>query len=294
MPIIETNAGLTLDCILVATDFTEASERASEYAESLARRFSSRMVLTHIVDLSIATQSEQAVVGRPIEEMRQTGSRNMKHTLGKLRSLGIRATGEILEAHNLPEMIVHLANEIRPNLIILGTHARHGMSKAILGSCAEDVIRHATCPVLTVGPRAKKPSSSFSNIVLATGLKHNPAVKTAVALTIGEDSYARVHLCYSMESPASAIASTFDSELNHEEALRKLVPRGIYEHCQTDCSVQHADPAAHILDLARKTHADLIVMGATRSHTWFGSLSNGIVSQVLAKAECPVMTVCTT
>jgi nucleotide-binding universal stress UspA family protein len=293
MPIIESSTGLALDRILMATDFTEASEPALEYAQMLAKRFSSRLVLLHVVDLSIATHSEAAVVGRPIAEMRQAGIENMECAIIAMRKAGVNVTHQILESHNPPEVIVRLADQIKANLIVLGTHARHGLNRFIMGSCAEGVIRHANCPVLTVGPHAKKPNGSFSQIVFATDLGHDAATKAAVALTIGEDSNARIHLCYALEGTVTNMARTLESELKSEEALRKLVPRGVYERCETDCAVDHADAAPHILQLAQNTHADLIVMGARRSPHWFGTLSEGIVGRVLSRAESPVMTVCT-
>jgi nucleotide-binding universal stress UspA family protein len=293
MPIIESSSGLTLDRVMVATDFQKSSEPAFDYGLMLAKRFASRMILAHIVDLSIATQSEQAVVGTPLEQLRSHGAQNMQRVLAQLQEAGVTATGRIIEAHNVAEAIIGLAVQERADLIVLGTTARHGLSRAILGSCAEGVIRHAKCPVLTVGPHAKGPGAAFGNIVFATDLQHDAAEKAAVALTVGEDSNAKIHFCYALENPDDNINRSFEAEIKCEEALRRLVPRGTYEHCQTHCNVEIGDPAPHILEQARKTNADLIVMGARPSPHWFGTLPAGTVSHVLAEAECPVMTVCT-
>jgi nucleotide-binding universal stress UspA family protein len=296
MPVIDTSVGLTLDRILVATDFAGPSTVAFEYAKALARRFSSRLVLAHVIDLSVATRSERAVVGSLIDDMRRSGTDNMERTLTELESSGFRATGQTVEAHNTAAAIIGLSQQIKADMIVMGTHARHGLSRAILGSCAEGVIRHATCPVLTVGPYAKRPargSFSFSNIVFATDLRQDAAEKAAVALTIGEDSFAKIHLCYALEKPGDSISRTLEAQLQCENALRKLVPQGAYEHCDTDCVVEHGDAAPHILDVAGKVDADLIVMGARRSTNWLATLSEGVVGHVLAKATCPVMTVCT-
>ncbi len=296
MPVIDTSIGLSLDRILVATDFVGPSSIALEYARALAKRFSSRLVLAHVVDLSVATRSERAAVGFPIDEMRRSSAACMEQTLTELQSSGLRATGETLEAHNTAAAIIGLAQQIKADMIVMGTHARHGLTRAILGSCAEGVIRHATCPVLTVGPYARHPvegSFSFLNIVFATDLRHDAAEKAAVALTIGEDSSAKIHLCYALEKPGDNISRTLEAEWKCENALRKLVPQGAYDHCDTDCVVEHGDPAPHILELARKVDADLVVMGARRSTNWLATLSEGVVGHVLAKAKCPVMTVCT-
>lgn len=292
MPVIENYVGLALERVLVATNFAEDSSLALQYGKALAKRSSSRMVVAHVVDLSVATRSERAVVGIPVDEMRRTSTENMERTLTELQSSGFRATGQTIEAHNTAAAIVGLSEQVKADLIVMGTHARHGLNRVILGSCAEGVIRHATCPVLTVGPRAKPPADSFSNIVFATDLQHNAAEKAAVALTIGEDSYAKIHMCYALEKPGNDISSTLETRLKCVEALRRLVPQGIYEHCDADCVIEHGDAATHILEAAVKVSADLIIMGARRSMNWL-TVSEGVVGRVLARAECPVMTVCT-
>lgn len=296
MPVIDQRIGLTLDRILVATDFAGPSNVAFEYARALAKRFSSRLVLAHVVDLSMGTSSGNAIAAPLVEDIRRSDAEKMDKTLMELEGSGVRATGQTVEARNISAAILGLAHEIKADMIVMGTHARHGIKRAFLGSCAEGVIRHATCPVLTVGPHVKRPakiSVSFSKIVFATDLRHDAAEKAAVALTIGEDSFAKIYMCYALEKPSDSIARTLEAQLKCEDALRKLVPQGAYEHCDTDYVVEYGSAAPHILKLASKVGADLIVMGARRNTNWLATSSEGIVGHVLAESECPVMTVCT-
>lgn len=296
MPVIDSRVGLTLDRILVATDFTKPSEQAGAYAKALAKRFSSKLTVTHVVDLSVAVRSASAAVGFQIDDMRRIGAENMEHTLADLGMSGLRASGQTLESHNPAAAIVGLSQQLKVDLIVMGTNARHGLSRAILGSCAEGVIRHATCPVLIVGPRARRPAEnhfSFSTIVFATDLQHDAAEKAAVALAIGEDGSAKVYLCYTLEKPNGDITSTLENQMKCEEALRKLAPQSMYESCGVEPDVEYGDPATHIVQLAKRVGADLIILGARRSTHWLATLSTGVVGHVLAKADCPVMTVCT-
>ena len=296
MPLLEESIGLALDRILVATDFSEPSELATQYGRALARRFSSSLVLTHVVDLSVETRSERDCLGVPIDEMRHIGSLNMERALLDLSNSGLRASGQTLEAHNPSAAIVGLAQQLKVDLIVMGTHARSGLHRAIFGSCAESVIRHAACPVLTVGPLAPpaKERFSFSSILFATALQHDAAEKAAIALAIAKDSSAKVHLCYALEKPGDNITHTLEDQLQCEETLRRLVPETAYERCSGECIVEHGDAATHILQLAAKLEADLIILGARRSKYWLATFSKGVVGHVLANAGCPVMTVCTT
>jgi nucleotide-binding universal stress UspA family protein len=296
MPVISDQIGLTLDRIVLATDFSPVAEKAAGYAQALAKRFSSSLTLTHVVDLSVATLSEEAVVGLPIDEMRYETAENQDRLLCDMTLAGVRATAHTVESHNPAATLVGFAKEIRADMIVTGTNARHGLSKAIHGSFAEGVIRHASCPVLTIGPKAKavpKGGFCFRTIVFATNLRSNAAYEAAFALSFAQDSVAKVYLCHVLDHPGKDFADTINLEFRFEAALEKLVPQATYDWCSPECVVESGAVAPHILELANKVQADLIVLGARPSASWFAHLIEGTIGQVLTNAECPVMTVCT-
>ena len=285
---------LMIDRILLATDFSPASEIATSYARAVAKRFSSTLTLVNVIDLSIATRSESAVVGEPIDEMRRTSTNNLERLLNDLSSTGIRAEAHALESHNPAAAIVALADEQESDLIIVGTHARRGLSKLILGSCAEGVIRHATCPVLTIGPNVKEPPAddfSFSSIVFATDLGADAVRKAAVALSLAKDSVGKIYLCHIFKHPGKTAADTLDQQLKFEAALEKLVPSSSYDWCYSDTIVEQGDVVPHILDTAKNVKAKLFVLGAKTGPRLLARFGAGVVGDVVAKAECPVMTI---
>ena len=295
MPVIGDQVGLTLDRIVFATDFSPSADKAASYAQGLAKRFSSSLSLAHVVDLSVATRSEAAAVGLPIDELRRTSAENQERLLDDMTLAGVRTTAHILESHNPAAAIVGFAKELRADLIVTGTNARHGLSKAILGSCAEGIIRHASCPVLTIGPNAKsapKGSFSFHTVVFATDFSSNAALEAAVALSFAQDSVAKIYLCHVLDRPGKDICKTVELELKFEEALQQLIPRSTYDWVSPERVVETGEVAPGILGLARKVDADLIVLGAKHSGTWYAHLVEGTVGQVLMKAECPVLAVC--
>jgi nucleotide-binding universal stress UspA family protein len=129
MPVIGDQVGLALDRIVLATDFSPASEMAASYAQSLSKRFSSTLSLVHVLDVSITIRSEYGVVGMPVEEMRQAGVENQQHLLHEMTSAGVRTTTHILESDNPASALVGFAMDLRADLIITGTNARHGLSR---------------------------------------------------------------------------------------------------------------------------------------------------------------------
>lgn len=296
MPVIGDEVGLTLDRVMVATDFTPVSEIAVAYASALAKRFASKLTIVHVVDLSVATRSDAAVVGIPINQMRQESAERFENLLSNLSLEGVRAFGRRLEANNPCAAVVHLAKDLRANLLVISTHARTGLDKMIRGSFAEGVIHHAECPVLTVGPKVKvSPPENipFRTIVFATDLHHDSVQKAGVALAFAKDGLAHIYMCHVISHPPSDFTSSLDLQITSEKQLSKLIPAAAFEWCGPECIVEYGNVADHILQLAKSKGADLIVLGAHRSTSWITRLTEGTVAHVLSEADCPVMTVCT-
>jgi nucleotide-binding universal stress UspA family protein len=161
----------------------------------------------------------------------------------------------------------------------------------------EGIIRHARCPVLTAGPKAKAPLQgpfSFNTIVFATDFDSDAAGKASIALAFGQDNAAKIYLCHVLDQPGRDICETLGLQLKFESALEKLIPQSTYDWCTPECVVEQGDAASHVLRLAKKVGADLIILGAKRSSSWFAHLVEGVVGHVLVDAECPVITVCAT
>lgn len=295
MPIVEDIANLTLKRIVVATDFKPEAEAATEYAGLLAKHFSSNLTLAHVVDLSLATRSETTVAGWPLKEMRHDGAENLDRTVNQLTGLGFGVRGKQLEAHNPAAALVKLSNEIDADLLVMGTSSRHGLTKLVVGSCAEGVIHHAKCPVVTLGPKVKRPFKDelkLGTVIFATDLHHNASEKASAALAFAKDSLAKVYMCHIMDSPAENRLEVADLRSESELALLRLVPPSTYEWCNMEYVVVSGDAGDRIVELAKQTSADLIVLGARRTTSYLTRMGKSVVEHVLASSECPVMTIC--
>lgn len=296
MPVIGTVPSLTLDRILLATDFSSASEAALVYAAALAKRFSSKLMIANVVDLSLSARSDNGVLGIPLDELRSTSAEGVEQIVAEVTGAGLKAEGKSVEGYNPSTRAIRLAEETDANLMIIGTNGRRGLSKFILGSFAQQVIHHALCPVLTIGPNVPRPegkSVNFQTMVFATDLDHHTAQKAAVALAFAEDSMARIVLCHVVKRPEGDVTEALDKQLKTESALRKLIPNAAYDWCDPKSAVMYGDPAEAILRVAHDTGADLIVLGAHRVPAWFAHFLHGVACTVLEHATCPVMTICT-
>ncbi len=136
--------------ILVALDGSDASQKALELARELAGKCESSLVLVNIVDLSklVALAGYEAPYpAEAIAIMRADGKTALDAAVAACAAKGTFATPIVGEGDACDE-ILRIAQEQKVDLICLGTHGRSGISRLVLGSVAEGVLRRAHVPVL--------------------------------------------------------------------------------------------------------------------------------------------------
>lgn len=138
--------------ILFATDFSEGSSHALPYAVDMARQYGAKLYILHVI-FDVAKTAGWYVPHVSIDEIYQDMEKSAKAEIEKTFIEEMRALQgvEHLVLKGIPhEEITRFAAENRVDLIILGTHGRRGIDRVLFGSTAEQVVRNAPCPVLSV------------------------------------------------------------------------------------------------------------------------------------------------
>src|SRR5262245_51070510 len=142
--------------IFHATDFSSASRPALARAIDLARQNRASLVIVHALPPLILPLGDGFVYAGTYETIDRRAHDHARKQLTALlrraKTRGARATALLLDGAP-HEQIPRIARRRRADLIVIGTHGRSGLSKVLLGSVAERVIRLAPCPVLTVRSR---------------------------------------------------------------------------------------------------------------------------------------------
>jgi nucleotide-binding universal stress UspA family protein len=140
--------------ILVPTDFTETSDRGLDYAIALAERLDARVTVMHAYEIPVVGFPDGAMVATAdIAQRLAEGSKAALAAVVQKRA-GRVPLATVLREGVAYEEIRKVADELSVDLIVIGTHGRRGIARALLGSVAENVIRTGTRPVLTIhGPR---------------------------------------------------------------------------------------------------------------------------------------------
>jgi nucleotide-binding universal stress UspA family protein len=137
--------------ILVPTDFSESARHALKYGASFASEYKAQLVLLHVVE-TIAMGYASDLFPVPMAEVYQEISAHARNELGKLAAESREGGIEVREvtAQGKPAAeILRVAREENIDIIVLGTHGKGVLDKALFGSTTERVVRKAPCPVLT-------------------------------------------------------------------------------------------------------------------------------------------------
>lgn len=142
--------------ILVPTDFSAASKKALDYADALAATFHSRVTLIHVIEpMVLPPEYGYLPPYSPEDEALQVDAVR-KQLLEKASGLDSARQTEVVVRVGRPwHEVVNAVGDLGADLLVITTHGRTGLRHMLMGSVAEKIVRHATCPVLVVRPEEK-------------------------------------------------------------------------------------------------------------------------------------------
>jgi nucleotide-binding universal stress UspA family protein len=293
--------------VLVATDFSQTSEDALPYAVAISRRYGSTLHAVHVI-----ADADFLVPSQPVDATGFTLEAALRESWAKMHSLALRLEGlphytYVLHGR-VGQVISDLIRVHQIDLLVVGTHGRSGVEKLLLGSVAEDVLRRASCSVLTVGPqvsgRAKLPVQGdhrdlppieidLRQIVYATDFTPNSVSAATYAISLAQEFQARITLMHVMEKYVD-LDRRPGPIADAVQRLEELVPRDAALWCTPEHVLEYGSPAEHILRTASERNADLIVLGAQPENGATGVATHlpwATAHKVIAHAHCPVLTV---
>ena len=144
---------IKIDNVLVATDFSDASEPALLYGREFARTFGAALHVLHVVESPMNWVGPEAVgvdFVRLQAELEASAQNSLNRILSAEDREQLKAVAAVRTGGTTAGEIANYAKEHGIDLILMGTHGRGMMGHLLLGSVAEKVVRIAPCPVLTV------------------------------------------------------------------------------------------------------------------------------------------------
>jgi universal stress protein A len=147
---------MNLKKILVSTDFSTCSDSALAMATALARDSNATLLIVHVEEIPLATGSAEYLYSVP-----EPATQELKKMLSEVLPRDVNVPFEHhLLAGDPAEAIIRTAEQENVDMIVIGTHGRTGLTRLLMGSVAEAVVRRASCPVLTVKQAAHVPAAN--------------------------------------------------------------------------------------------------------------------------------------
>lgn len=142
---------ISIKKIIVATDGSNTSRRALDYAISLSRKYNAKLVVLHVLNLIVPPGSVSSISNKLHEEDRQKAYLLLEDAHKKARENGVESTAELVEDH-MPVYgeIIACSEREGADLIVIGTRGTSGFTKLLLGSVASNVVTYSPIPVLVV------------------------------------------------------------------------------------------------------------------------------------------------
>ena len=204
----------------------------------------------------------------------------------------------ILRSGDTWDVISEVLSDKNVDLIVIGTQGHGGIKKLFLGSTAEKVIRHATCPVLPVGPHVQLVSPNrFGHVFYASDFSSGSLRALTYALSLAEEDRAELTLLHVIESdptahaPKASESELLEWEQQDREKLSQMIPSDVDLAYQHEIEVEVGNPEVEIVRMADTRKVDLIVMGCHSGGAVSTHLPWTTLHRVLQHAHCPVLTV---
>lgn len=290
--------------ILVPTDFSERAERALPHALWMAEEFGAELHLLHALVLhgdDPGRADEFPDLQDAHEQLRRWAAGRMEESVAEVDTARVPVVEAQERGIAAAPTIVEYADDHDVDLVVMATHGRRGVRRMLLGSVAEEVLRTAGCPVLTVRPEdAVEPGGPPENILVPVDFSEHAELALASAGALARHFGAGLdvlHVIADLGVPDPYFADA--AELRAlTKAARDRVPEALADTAErvlgdlpAGTHMEVGTPAATIAEFAEENGADMIVVGS-HGRTGVQRVFLGSVAEaVVRRASCPVLTV---
>jgi nucleotide-binding universal stress UspA family protein len=273
-----------LKTIIVATALDGRSDGALEYARKLATAYNARLVLAHGVDpVDYALASK--VPGKILSALTEEARESLDAMAADLIRDGIHSHSEVRQGE-VAQLLVDLAGQYDAGLIVIGTEGRRGAGPVLVGSIAEQVVRHAQCAVLAVA--ADFNAGTYRPIPggpVMLALERNETTPEAVATACSvAETFHRTLIVVHARRPEETIAF-----LNPAASTLQQFGLSSDQQFPVRFIVKDGKPGDAIVDAIAQYHPSLLVMGVKRTSETTGI--HGTAFTILARSRVPVLCV---
>jgi nucleotide-binding universal stress UspA family protein len=282
--------------ILCPVDFFKASTKAFAYTLKLAANYGAKVHALHVVAPIIP-----ATYGAPfsVEDLTTDLEKEARGLLQKLQARAdkqhVLMSTEV-RLGDIDREILRAVEKQKADLVVMGTHGRRGFERLVMGSVTERMLRHCPVPLFIVGPEKKGDATappSIRRILLTTDFSEGTADAVAYALSIAQESQAKVTFLHVLHDVAADVAGKYRDSLVHgiDAQLQKLIPEEALDWCDVETRIEEGLPSKVIPNFVKSGAFDLLVMNIHGKGLLDRALLGSTAERALRTAAgiCPVL-----
>ena len=293
--------------VLCPIDLSEPSRHALEHAVAVTAWYEAQLTVLHVFSASLPLIPADALAAAPeladpiepdkmLDEVR-------RFCVPSLSTL-TRPAEFLVKDGNVPHEIVAEAKQFAVDLIVMGTHARKGIQRLLLGSVTERMLRTAHLPVLAVPPAERTAPITYERILCPIEFHESEprALEYVLSMVLpfmkgvsprSKKPGARLILLHVVENLFEQLPEYFSvHEREAMERLKRAVPADARDWCRPEPRVTAGRADTEILRVAAELGSDLIVMAVHGKGAINRRLYRSTTSRVVRGATCPVLTLC--
>ncbi|CAN5909279.1 universal stress protein [soil metagenome] len=286
---------MALRKVVCATDFSPASARALKAAIAIAKQHDASLVISNAWQVPANAYGEMGIPTEVTAEMSGAAAKALEEAVVEGRAAGIRdVSSALLLGPPWQAIVEHLQQDPTIDLAVVGTHGRGGVLRVLLGSVAEQIVRHAPCNVLAVHLKDAPPP--YRSVLLPVDFSSSTPHALTAALSIASTTLARLALVHVVDKPfgyqGEAIGQ-FEQRMNRqgEDELAAFTKR-----TQADARIEITgrtrlgSPSRQILEELETGPAfDLVVMGSHGRSGIRRAVLGSVAEAVIRHAPCSVL-----
>jgi nucleotide-binding universal stress UspA family protein len=293
MPILATNTMPSFDRLLVATDFSAASQAAFRAALDTCQAVGASLLLVHVFEYSETAPPETGGLLLELQALREQTGESLE-ALRRQAEIGGVKCETLLQTGPAASVILDIIAERSIDLAVLGTNALHGFERLVFGSTAEAVLRKSPCPVLTVGPRVAncaKTRQAGGPVIFATDFDFTTIHAIRYAACFANLKGSPLHCLHVLPRTLEAGSQSAIVPSIMAEALQQLATESGVVIASPTCATTFGSEISHaVVDYAREQHAKMIVLGVRQASLLASHVPEHITYRIITEANCPVLT----
>jgi nucleotide-binding universal stress UspA family protein len=293
MKSLDKQTTISIDNVLIATDFSETANRAFSYGAAIATRYNSRLVVAHVINLEAFDLLESESGRSAAKQAREEAYRKINQLMATVQVR--QKSPEIVVAEGaVADGLLDIIQRNSIDLVVLGTHGRRAFKKLLLGSITEELFRLAPCPVLTVGPKTLPYSEGrhIRHVLYPVEFVPDTSKAAGYAISLADQYGANLTVMNVREDMATSTGT---------EWFKPEFENWIQQHLTDDSDLRNrirfhigsGAAADSILEFAGKADVDLIIMAVRHLDPVMAAHLPGsdTAYELVSRANSPVLTI---